>query len=180
MPPPPLPQPSARLQPRRSRPTTARPSSASAARAREPLFLPSSQPSEAEAELQLPPRGDEEPLFLPGTQLSQALLESGLGLEGMTAREFAAMLEGDAEEVDFEVEFAEGRQEAGGGDPDGDDDVEMGMAPTQQRPPRGGAKREIVLGSGASGGSGSPTGAKGTPSPSSAASGGSGAPRPVP
>ncbi|KAH9919950.1 Rad9-domain-containing protein [Amylocystis lapponica] len=44
-----------------------------------------------------------EPLFLPGSQLSQAaedaIRESGLGIENMTADEFAAMLEGDGEEV---------------------------------------------------------------------------------
>lgn len=124
-----MPPPSLRPPLPQNRPPTARPSSASAARAREPLFLPSSQPSEAEGELRLPAR-DEEPLFLPGTQLSPALRESGLGLESMTAREFAAMLEGDAEEVDF------------GSEPsleivDGEGDVEMELAPTQ---PGGGAK----------------------------------------
>ena len=131
-----MPLPSALHQPPRSRPPTARPSSASAARAREPLFLPSSQPSEAEAELRLPAhaRRDEEPLFLPGTQLSQALRESGLGLEGMTAREFEAMLEGDAEEVDFtNGDEGEGGREGSLEIVDGAEDVEMGMAPTQRR-----------------------------------------------
>ncbi|KAI8996525.1 Rad9-domain-containing protein [Trametes punicea] len=49
-----------------------------------------------------------EPLFLPGSQLSQlppaaeaAIIESGLGIEHMTAEEFEEMLEGDAEEVEF-------------------------------------------------------------------------------
>ncbi|KAI0766623.1 Rad9-domain-containing protein [Trametes elegans] len=49
-----------------------------------------------------------EPLFLPGSQLSQlapadeaAIIESGLGIEHMTAEELADMLEGDAEEVEF-------------------------------------------------------------------------------
>ncbi|KAI0741410.1 Rad9-domain-containing protein [Daedaleopsis nitida] len=49
-----------------------------------------------------------EPLFLPSSQLSQlppaaeaAIIESGLGIEDMTAEEFEAMLEGDAEEVEF-------------------------------------------------------------------------------
>ncbi|KAI0720904.1 Rad9-domain-containing protein [Fomitopsis betulina] len=125
MPPPPPPQ---------TRPSTTRPSSASAARAREPLFLPSSQASEAESELHLPVR-DEEPLFLPGTQLSQALRESGLGLESMTAGEFAAMLEGDAEEVEFDEDS--GGREASLEIVDGEEDVEMEMAPTQ---PGGGAK----------------------------------------
>ncbi|KAI0330901.1 hypothetical protein GY45DRAFT_1302015 [Cubamyces sp. BRFM 1775] len=51
---------------------------------------------------------EKEPLFLPGSQLSQlppaaeaAIIESGLGIENMTAEEFEAMLEGDAEEVEF-------------------------------------------------------------------------------
>ncbi|KAH9857352.1 Rad9-domain-containing protein [Lenzites betulinus] len=49
-----------------------------------------------------------EPLFLPGSQLSQlppaaeaAIIESGLGIEHMTAEELEDMLEGDAEEVEF-------------------------------------------------------------------------------
>ncbi|KAI0640814.1 Rad9-domain-containing protein [Trametes meyenii] len=55
-------------------------------------------------------RGSEErePLFLPGSQLSQlppaaeaAIIESGLGIENMTAEELADMLEGDADEVEF-------------------------------------------------------------------------------
>ncbi|KAI0676048.1 Rad9-domain-containing protein [Trametes maxima] len=48
------------------------------------------------------------PLFLPGSQLSQlpraaeaAIIESGLGIENMTAEELENMLEGDAEEVEF-------------------------------------------------------------------------------
>lgn len=52
--------------------------------------------------------GEKEPLFLPSSQLSQlppaaeaAIIESGLGIEHMSAEEFAAMLEGDAEEVEF-------------------------------------------------------------------------------
>ncbi|KAI0358088.1 hypothetical protein OH77DRAFT_1421371 [Trametes cingulata] len=52
--------------------------------------------------------GEREPLFLPGSQLSQlpaaaeaAIIESGLGIEHMTAEELEDMLEGDAEEVEF-------------------------------------------------------------------------------
>lgn len=82
---------------------------------------------------------DEEPLFLPGTQLSQALRESGLGLESMTAGEFAAMLEGDAEEVEFDEDS--GGREASLEIVDGEEDVEMEMAPTQ---PGGGAKVRVV------------------------------------
>ncbi|RPD64143.1 hypothetical protein L226DRAFT_611743 [Lentinus tigrinus ALCF2SS1-7] len=51
---------------------------------------------------------EKEPLFLPSSQLSQlppaveaAIIESGLGIEHMSAEEFAAMLEGDADEVEF-------------------------------------------------------------------------------
>ena len=51
---------------------------------------------------------EKEPLFLPSSQLSQlppaaeaAIIDSGLGIEDMTAEEFEAMLEGDAEEVEF-------------------------------------------------------------------------------
>ncbi|KAI0369203.1 hypothetical protein BV20DRAFT_1021341 [Pilatotrama ljubarskyi] len=51
---------------------------------------------------------EREPLFLPGSQLSQlppaaeaAIIESGLGIENMTAEELEDMLEGDAEEVEF-------------------------------------------------------------------------------
>lgn len=55
---------------------------------------------------------DDEPLFLPGTQLSQAeqdvIRGSGLGIESMTAGEFAAMLEGDADEIDFDLGFSPG------------------------------------------------------------------------
>ncbi|KZT65042.1 hypothetical protein DAEQUDRAFT_731898 [Daedalea quercina L-15889] len=153
MPPPPMPPPSMRppsmplptlppplsLRPPPSRPATARLSSASAARAREPLFLPSSQPAE-EQELHMPVAG---PLFLPGTQLSQeaeqAIRASGLGIERMTAREFAAMLDGDGEEVGFgadvDMDAHEAREasleiyEEGNGDGDGEGDIEM--EPTQ-------------------------------------------------
>lgn len=52
--------------------------------------------------------GAREPLFLPSSQLSQlpaaaeaAIIESGLGIEHMSAEELEDMLEGDAEEVEF-------------------------------------------------------------------------------
>lgn len=46
---------------------------------------------------------EKEPLFLPSSQLSQqpAAVDSGLGIEHMTAEELEMMLEGDAEEVVF-------------------------------------------------------------------------------
>jgi cell cycle checkpoint control protein RAD9A len=48
---------------------------------------------------------DSEPLFLPCSQLSQAeidvLKSTGLGIEEMNADEFADMLDGEGEEVDF-------------------------------------------------------------------------------
>ncbi|KAF5325695.1 hypothetical protein D9611_000358 [Ephemerocybe angulata] len=51
------------------------------------------------------PSSDAEPLFLPCSQLSQneveALRSTGLGIEDMNADEFADMLEGEGEEVDF-------------------------------------------------------------------------------
>lgn len=82
-------------------------------RSREPLFLPSSQASGREygsSQRQMP--RDDEPLFLPGTQLSQAeqdvIRGSGLGIESMTAGEFAAMLEGDADEIDFDLGLSPG------------------------------------------------------------------------
>lgn len=47
------------------------------------------------------------PLFFPMSQLSQqdeqAIRESGLGVEYMNREELAAMLEGDGEEVEFDV-----------------------------------------------------------------------------
>ncbi|KZT10137.1 uncharacterized protein LAESUDRAFT_722303 [Laetiporus sulphureus 93-53] len=87
-------------------------SAASASPQHEPLFLPSSQPYEEELirpgmsqVSHTPLSRTQEPLFLPGTQLSQAdqytIRSSGLGIENMTAEEFADMLEGEGEEVDF-------------------------------------------------------------------------------
>ncbi|KAI0731431.1 Rad9-domain-containing protein [Earliella scabrosa] len=75
---------------------------------------------------QQPARAAQEPLFLPGSQLSQlppeaeaAIIESGLGIENMTAEEFEAMLEGDAEEVEFgEARVKRERSEDGDGDGD--------------------------------------------------------------
>ncbi len=68
-----------------------------------------------------------EPLFLPSSQLSQlppaaeaAIIESGLGIENMTAEEFEAMLEGDAEEV----EFGEARLKAAPSGADEEDELE--------------------------------------------------------
>lgn len=65
------------------------------------LFGGASQPYQRGA-------GVREPLFLPSSQLSQlppaaeaAIIESGLGIEHMTAEELEDMLEGDAEEVEF-------------------------------------------------------------------------------
>lgn len=65
------------------------------------LFGEASQPYRRAA-------GRREPLFLPSSQLSQlpaaaeaAIIESGLGIEHMTAEELEDMLEGDAEEVEF-------------------------------------------------------------------------------
>ncbi|EIW58231.1 uncharacterized protein TRAVEDRAFT_167684 [Trametes versicolor FP-101664 SS1] len=65
------------------------------------LFGEASQPYRRAA-------GAREPLFLPSSQLSQlppaaeaAIIESGLGIEHMTAEELEDMLEGDAEEVEF-------------------------------------------------------------------------------
>ncbi|KAH9940833.1 Rad9-domain-containing protein, partial [Epithele typhae] len=71
-----------------------------------------------------------EPLFLPGSQLSQLpldrqqeIIDSGLGIENMTAEEFEAMFDPDA---DADVE-AEPKPQAPGalrfGDDDNDDDV---------------------------------------------------------
>ena len=90
--------------------------------------------------------GEQEPLFLPGSQLSQlppaqqaAIIESGLGIEHMTAEEFEMMLDGDADEVDFGEAASVGALdfdalEVSGERQDSleiveDDDIEM--APTQ-------------------------------------------------
>ncbi|KAJ8489335.1 hypothetical protein ONZ51_g2969 [Trametes cubensis] len=69
---------------------------------------------------------EKEPLFLPGSQLSQlppaaeaAIIESGLGIESMTAEEFEAMLEGDAEEVEFGTAPQRAPQERDEGDAGG-------------------------------------------------------------
>ncbi|KAI0695357.1 Rad9-domain-containing protein [Cerioporus squamosus] len=79
-----------------------------------------------------------EPLFLPSSQLSQlppaveaAIIESGLGIEHMSAEEFAAMLQCDADEI----EFGEARvkpeesQEDDLGEDDGQVDDGMDFAP---------------------------------------------------
>ena len=66
-----------------------------------------SLPGVARARARTPPH-EREPLFLPGSQLSQlppdqraAIIDSGLGIENMTMEEFEAMLDGEAEEVEF-------------------------------------------------------------------------------
>ncbi|CDO73327.1 hypothetical protein BN946_scf185008.g90 [Trametes cinnabarina] len=68
----------------------------------QPLYRFASQSSQRNAS------AGKEPLFLPASQLSQlppeaeaAIIDSGLGIEHMTAEELADMLEGDAEEVEF-------------------------------------------------------------------------------
>ncbi|KAI0630855.1 Rad9-domain-containing protein [Trametes polyzona] len=73
-----------------------------------------SQPLFGGASQSQPPRresAEREPLFLPESQLSQlppaaeaAIIESGLGIENMTAEELEDMLEGDAEEVEFSTQ----------------------------------------------------------------------------
>lgn len=85
-----------------------------------------------------------EPLFLPSTQLSQAdqelIRESGLGIESMNADEFNAMMDDEGEEV--EVLGGDGGGGGGGGDVEMDgyggrdeleeDEIEdTQMAPTQ-------------------------------------------------
>ncbi|RDX50973.1 hypothetical protein OH76DRAFT_1379988 [Lentinus brumalis] len=83
-----------------------------------------------------------EPLFLPSSQLSQlppsveaAIIESGLGIENMSAEEFAAMLEGDADEVEFdEVRVKpEDSQEDELGEDDWQVDDRMDFAPAVLR-----------------------------------------------
>ncbi|KAI0954118.1 hypothetical protein AcV7_007440 [Taiwanofungus camphoratus] len=78
-----------------------------------------------------------EPLFLPSSQLSQAdqeaIRESGLGIEYMSAQEFEEMLEGEGEEVAFGPDMvadAEGLA-MGVGQDDLDIFDEMEMEPTQ-------------------------------------------------
>ncbi|CCL98611.1 uncharacterized protein FIBRA_00613 [Fibroporia radiculosa] len=101
----------------------------------EPLFLPSSQPSEENVSIH-ERRVLREPLFLPGTQLSQAdeqaIRESGLGIEHMTAEELTAMLEGDAEDVNFGVANGERDQDRCERETSLDIYDEMEMGPTQR------------------------------------------------
>ncbi|OCH96237.1 hypothetical protein OBBRIDRAFT_765738 [Obba rivulosa] len=68
---------------------------------------------------------EKEPLFLPSSQLSQAsqaaIRESGLGIEHMSMREFEDMLEGDGEDVMFDDDaILNNGGDFGGGIGDGD------------------------------------------------------------
>ncbi|EMD39207.1 hypothetical protein CERSUDRAFT_104454 [Gelatoporia subvermispora B] len=87
-------------------------------------------PSFVNAYTSTPQQGQKEPLFLPSSQLSQlppasqaAILESGLGIEHMSAREFEEMLEGDGEEVLFDDSPV---KDGPGGGPE-EDGVDDGM-----------------------------------------------------
>ncbi|TFK51794.1 hypothetical protein OE88DRAFT_1712289 [Heliocybe sulcata] len=69
----------------------------------EPLFFPPSSLSapRPQSPLFTQHQQDPEPLFLPGSQPSQAIVDSGLGIESMSAAEFEAMFEGDEEEMEL-------------------------------------------------------------------------------
>ncbi|TCD69521.1 hypothetical protein EIP91_007451 [Steccherinum ochraceum] len=98
---------------------------------------PSAGPSYSQAQAEMDP----EPLFLPSTQLSQAdqelIRESGLGIESMNADEFNAMMDDEGEEVEvpggggggdveMEMDGYEGRDEV-----EEDEIEDTQMAPTQ-------------------------------------------------